>query len=278
MRDDRQVIESAPPADLLADPTVGAADGFVQRVGDGAAHDAAARWVIGTDSQSRLAGFAVLGFLGLDDDHARRVLLDAARLAAGDPSPDVRMSVAAAVGNLSGCADAHNLLLTMLGDRDGSVLAQVVGGLAITAPEPAEIAAPWIQSLMRLLRHDNPLVRDWAAFAVGTQSDVDDPQLRDELLRIAETDIDDDDIYPAAEAAMGLACRKDPRVQPIIERRLGDMTVGRLWLQAAAELADPRLHPALTRLREEVEPEPHTSWDHSLALALQTCSPLPDQS
>ncbi len=182
------------------------------------------------------------------------------------------MSVAAAVGNLSDCADAHNLLLTMLGDGDDSVLVQVVGGLAITASEPATITDPWIQSLMPLLRHGNPLVRDWAAFAIGTQSDVDDPKLRDELLRIAETDAEGDDIYPAAEAAMGLARRKDPRVQPIIERRLVDVTVGRLWLEAAAELADPRLHAALVRLREEVEPEPHNSWDDSLALALQTCT------
>jgi hypothetical protein len=272
------VIHSAPPADLLADPTVGAADGFVQRVGEGAALDAAARWVAGNDPSSRQVGFAVLGLLGVDDDDARRVLLAAARLAATDASPDVRMSAAAAVGNLSDCADAHHLLLSRLGDPDDTVLAQVIGGLATTASERAAIAEPWIQSLMTLLRHDNPLVRDWAAFAIGTQSEADGPQLRDELLRVAETDSDGGDVYPAAEAAMGLARRQDRRVQPIIERRLVDGAVGRLWLEAAAELADPRLHPALVRLRAEVEAEPRTSWDDSLDLALQTCSPLRDQS
>jgi hypothetical protein len=278
VRDDRWVIHSAPPADLLADPTVGAAGGFVQRVGEGAALDAASRWVTGTDPRSRQVGFAVLGFLGLDDDDARRALLDAARLAASDPYPDVRMSVAAAIGNLSDCADAHQLLLSMVDDGDDAVLAQVVGGLAITASDSTTTAEPWIQSLVTLLLHDSPLVRDWAAFALGTQSEADSPKLRDELLRIAETDADGEDVYPAAEAAMGLARRQDSRVQPIIERQLVDVAVGRLWLEAAAELADPRLHPALLRLREEVDPEPRTSWDDSLDLAIQACSPLLDRS
>jgi HEAT repeat protein len=278
VRDDGRVIDSAPPPDLLAAPTVDAADGFVERVGEGAALDAAARWVTAADPRFRQVGFAVLGFLGLGDDDARLVLLDAARVAVGDPDPDVRLSVAAAVGNLSDCADAHQLLLSMVGESDEWVLAQVVGGLPITACGFVSVADPWIQALLTLLRHHSPRVRNWAAFAIGTQSDADSLQLRDELFRIAETDVDGEDVYPAAEAAMGLARRHDARVESIIERRLADVTVGKLWLDAAAELAAPRLHPALVRLREEVDPEPRTLWDDSLDLALQTCTPLRDRS
>jgi hypothetical protein len=258
---------------LVADPTVGAAHRFVQRAGVGAALAAAAYWITQSDSGFRQAGFAVLGQLGLDDDAARRVLLDAARVAIADADAGVRMSVVVAIGNLSDCADAHDLLLSMVSDSDDGVVAQVAGGLAITACEPATASAPWIRSLMTLLRHDSPLVRDWAAFAIGTQSDADSAELRDALLRVAEADADGDDVYPAAEAAMGLARRHDPRIQSIIASRLHDPTVGRLWLDAAAELADPRLQPLLVRLREEVDPEPHTPWDVALALALETCSP-----
>jgi hypothetical protein len=49
-------------------------------------------------------------------------------------------------------------------------------------------------------------VRDWAAFAVGVQRDVDTPQVRDALFGLLADDEED----TAGEAAVGLARRADP--------------------------------------------------------------------
>jgi hypothetical protein len=265
------VTASELPDDLLADRSWDAAQRFVQRVSDSAALNAAAEWVTRADPRAREAGFAVLALLALDDEDARRTLLEAAEAGSGDLDCGVRISVAAAIGNLSDCAEARDVLLTMVADADADVVAQVIGGFPITAPEPT-IADPWVQCVMVLLRDKRPLVQDWAAFALGTLTDVDSDDLRDDLLRIAETDADDDDIYPAAEAAMGLARRKDARVEAIIEDHLADSGVSSLWLEAAAELAEPRLHPALVKLRDQVHLSPATTWDDSLARALESCS------
>jgi hypothetical protein len=48
---------------------------------------------------------------------------------------------------------------------------------------------------------------------------------------------------------VGLARRGDPRVFPLLVDRLADSDVGNLIVEAAAELADPRLLPALRKLQ-----------------------------
>jgi hypothetical protein len=275
LRDHGPVTDFDPPTDLLADPTWDAAQVFVHDVSEGPALHAAAGWVVRADRQTRHAGFVVLGLLGLNDDHAREQLLKSARAGSADLDAGVRMSVVAAIGNLSDCAAAHELLLGMIGDDDEAIVAQVVGSLAITATDPAVISDSWVQLVIGLLGDPRPLVQDWAAFALGTQTEVDSQELRDQLLRIAQTDLDDEDVYPAAEAAMGLARRGDSRVVQILEAHLADPDVGQLWLDAAAEIADPRLHPTLVRLREQVDLEPPTRWDDALAAALTSCSARP---
>jgi hypothetical protein len=82
---------------------------------------------------------------------------------------------------------------------------------------------------------------------------------------------DTDEAYPAAEAAFGFARRADPEVQPVIAERIGHPTVGALWLRAAGELADPRLLPALQRLRAlgDAADDP---WVRHLEDAISRCT------
>jgi HEAT repeat protein len=106
--------------------------------------------------------------------------------------------------------------------------------------------------------------RDWACFALGTQVEVDTPELRDAL---AERLADDDD-DARCEAMVGLARRGDLRVVPHLLKALASESVWALEVESAALIADPRLHPELVALRGW--------WDvdeELLEEAILACSP-----
>jgi HEAT repeat protein len=85
---------------------------------------------------------------------------------------------------------------------------------------------------------------------------ADDPEIRRAFRdRRADGDAPDateDDVHASAEAAMGLARRHDPAVRPWLERQLAlpEHEVGNLVVEAAGELGDPALLPALLALRD----------------------------
>jgi HEAT repeat protein len=106
-----------------------------------------------------------------------------------------------------------------------------------------------ITTLIELSRDEDELVRDWATFGLGTQIDVDTPEVRAALL----ARVSDEDEVTRGEALVGLARRKDQRVvEPLIEelQRHHGAEYGDYALEAAEELADERLLPVLTRLRQ----------------------------
>ncbi|MHB8509920.1 MAG: HEAT repeat domain-containing protein [Candidatus Dormibacteria bacterium] len=88
-------------------------------------------------------------------------------------------------------------------------------------------------------------VRDWALFALGTQLSLDGAAVT-AMLRAHVTDVNP---VARAEALMGLALRRDHTVVRHLIRELRGEEVGTLEIKAAAELADPRLQPALRYLR-----------------------------
>lgn len=106
---------------------------------------------------------------------------------------------------------------------------------------------PVVDALLEVLHDPSPEVRNWATFALGVQRDVDTPPVRDALMAML-TD-DDNGADTAGEAAVALAKRADPRIFEPLLARLSDPEVGNLWVEAAVELADPRLVPALERLK-----------------------------
>jgi HEAT repeat protein len=90
-------------------------------------------------------------------------------------------------------------------------------------------------------------VRDWATFGLGTQIDTDTPEIREAL----HQRLNDPDADTRAEAMVGLARRKDlSALEPILEGLSGD-EVDDLVIEAAAELGDPRLLPALVELKSK---------------------------
>lgn len=121
-----------------------------------------------------------------------------------------------------------------------------------------------VASLIELTRDRNSDVRDWATFALGTQSEMDSREIR-EALAARLSDEDDD---TRCEALVGLARRGDDRVVAPLIKALGAETVSSLELEAAELIADPRLYPALLALRGRWQ-----SHDEELENAIRTCAP-----
>ena len=102
-----------------------------------------------------------------------------------------------------------------------------------------------IAALIALTTDPDTDVRDWATFALGSQTDADSPRIRTALLeRLA-----DDDADTRGEALVGLARRHDERVVGPLLAALEAGAHGSLILEAASEIADPRILAPLTVLR-----------------------------
>ncbi len=135
--------------------------------------------------------------------------------------------------------------------------------LALSGHEDARA----IGFLIELTEDPEAHVRDWATFALGSQVEMDTPELREALVERL-SDVDDD---TRAEAIVGLAQRGDRRIVPVLSEELASDSVGRLAVEAAALIGDPELHPALLALRNW--------WDvdeGSLEEAIRACSPRPE--
>jgi HEAT repeat protein len=125
---------------------------------------------------------------------------------------------------------------------------------------------PGVQALLHRLDDLDPGVRDWAAFGLGLAR-VDTPRVRRVLHRLVERP----DEEAAGEAAVALARLGDRSVLPHLLRQLAGVTVGNLWVEAAAELAALEALPLLEPLQaakwaeNENEPRPHLLADALLA-------------
>jgi HEAT repeat protein len=104
-----------------------------------------------------------------------------------------------------------------------------------------------IAALIGLTTDTSVKVRDWATFALGSLSEWDSPELRAALL----ARLSDSDNETRGEALKGLARRKDERTADAIIAELDGPDPHLYAVDAAKELADPRLIPALEALRAE---------------------------
>jgi hypothetical protein len=113
-------------------------------------------------------------------------------------------------------------------------------------------------------------VRDWACFGLG-QVEAESRAARDALAaRLEDADVD-----TRCEALLALAMTGDPRAGTRLMERLADNPEDTMWLLevvAAAELADPALHPALLRLSQAWEGD-DDEFTSPLASALSRCHP-----
>lgn len=100
--------------------------------------------------------------------------------------------------------------------------------------------------MIGLMEDPDEDVRDWATFGLGTQTEIDGPEVREALAgRWSDENLDARD-----EAILGSARRRDRRVLPVLAARLGEDEVGRLPVEAAAYLCDERLLGPLRRLAD----------------------------
>lgn len=127
-----------------------------------------------------------------------------------------------------------------------------------------------IEALIQLAGDPDTDVRNWATFGLGTlQEEADSPALRDLLAR----NLGDVDAEVRGEALCGLAARQDPRALA----HLLDSPDVHSWrvfeLNAAEQLADPRLLPQLRALHEQVSTEADIDgyWLGNLEAAIAAC-------
>ncbi|MBI2388095.1 MAG: HEAT repeat domain-containing protein [Deltaproteobacteria bacterium] len=183
---------------------------------------------------------------------------------------DVIASIAAAFVDLRRPAAAVDLMLPFVGHPSAEVRRCVVHAL-LGAQDPRAVAA-----LITLSSDDDPEIRDWATFGLGSQLGepgapdfVDGPTLRDALAARLDDTCDD----ARAEAIVGLAMRKDPRAVPAIAKELSGGPFGSLVIEAARWAADPALCKVLrslasdAKLVEEFDEEER----QTLAAALDAC-------
>lgn len=207
----------------------------------------AARELLASDqAENRALGADVLSQLGTPSmpfvHESVTGLLD---LLSKEKHPVVLHSIGVALGHLKD-PRAIEPLIRLKAHPDGDVRFGVVYGLLGWENQGA------VDALIELCSDADTEVRNWATFGLGSLIDGDTPEVREALLR----GVDDEDAEIRGEALVGLARRKDERViEPLIRELEAIPQASEWWdhlLEAAAELADSRLCPALLGLRGEV--------------------------
>jgi HEAT repeat protein len=196
-------------------------------------------------ARERELGADILGQLGVPDRaFPEECFYSLKAMLAEETEPDVLQTIAVAFGHLFDIR-AVQLLAPLRNHPNEDVRLAVVHGLSRHRNDLA------IQSLIELSSDNDGDVRDWATFGLGSMIETDTPRIREALFaRIADTNED-----AKAEALVGLARRKDERAFALILDELTSDNVGLLALEAAEELGDVRLAPALISLKEEWEGE-----------------------
>lgn len=192
--------------------------------------------------RSRRAGADILGQLGVPQrsfpTECLEILLQAWSQAQEE---DVLHAIAVAMGHLKD-ARAIAPLACLASHPSAKVRHGVIFGLLSHEEDLA------VRTLIELSRDSDELVRDWATFGLGTQLDMDTPQIRDALA----ARLTDPDAATRMEACKGLLKRKDDRLVPTLQRELCAPTTEDALVEAlimASQQGDPRLYQAVLGLR-----------------------------
>lgn len=213
------------------------------------------------DALDRVTGAAVLAQLGWGracfHDESVEVLL---RLV-GDPDERVIVAAAYALGHRRSVRGIP-VVLPLIYHPNAGVRYAVVH--ALTGQEEGAALA----GLIVLAGDADRDVRNWAAFGLGTLSDMDTPEIRDALAPL----LDEPDAEIRGEALIGLAKRHDPRAAPALMRELVGSFHGNWCLEAAELLGRPELLPLLLELRAKICPKDEAAFSAYLDQAIAACS------
>jgi hypothetical protein len=221
------------------------------------------------DPSVRRAAAELIGELHDGSEGTRDELLAAlARLLereyAGSRDPDV---LAALVRSFGALADPRALapLVRLASFPHPTVRGAVASALpGLTGDNEDPLA---VEALVALTADEDQQVRDWACFGLGTQMSANTQAVRDALAARLDDPHDD----TRAEAFMGLARRRDPRVVEPLLAALGRETIFTLEVDAAGEYADPRFHPKLVEISRWWQDE--RGDRQRLDRALRRCDP-----
>ncbi|MEO6588277.1 MAG: HEAT repeat domain-containing protein [Pyrinomonadaceae bacterium] len=107
-----------------------------------------------------------------------------------------------------------------------------------------------IKAMIKLSADSDEAVRNWAAFGLGSQIEIDTEEIRNALFaRVGEKGNEVCDEI-RGEALVGLAVRKDERVIEPLLKELSSESVGKLSVEAASETGDARLCNSLLNLKD----------------------------
>ncbi len=201
--------------------------------------EAAKRLCASESADERQLGANILGQLGTPErvfaDECFEIL---AATLTKETEPTVLECIGVAFGHLKD-PRAIELLLPLKRHGNADVRFGVVLGL--TGHDRPDA----IEALIELSRDSEEMVRDWATFALGTMISADTAEIREALFARLSDPHDE----TRGEALVGLALRKDDKViEPLISE-LSSGNAGRLTLEAAEAIRDPRLYPALVELK-----------------------------
>jgi len=110
-------------------------------------------------------------------------------------------------------------------------------------------------------------VRDWATFALGSQTDLDTSELREAL----RTRLSDDDPEVRGEAMVGLSRRHDEHLKNAVLDELSGEFHGDWAFEAAEGIADPDFIPALVGMRARMSADLPERFFVRLDVALMAC-------
>jgi HEAT repeat protein len=215
------------------------------------------------DFIDRIVGADILGQLGWADQtyHEESVNLLIPMLSDGEAS--VVHAVCCALGH------RHHIksLPYIIGLADSSVgLIRLGVAQALLGFESDDA----INTLIFLSKDADIDVRNWAMFGLATQIEVDTDVIRSALFAGAS----DTDFEVRGEAYVGLAARKDPRVVDLLLKEWDNHSgVSILSLEAAEEIASPRLYSRLANFVQTLDCEGDESFEVQLHRALEACKP-----
>lgn len=260
--DIRALIAEARGARDADDPARWEALSALQGFGDRATLDAVAPLLHADDPADRVLAADVLGQLGVPERTLPGPCFEAlaGRLKVED-DPAVLGALGVALGHL-GHPEALPAVLPLAKHADARARFGAVFGLM----HHEDAAA--LDALVTLSADEDAEVRNWATFALGSQTEADTPAIRAALrARLDDTALDAE---IRGEALVGLAERGDAEITPWVHKALAD-GLDPLAVQAASLLGDPALHPALLALRGHPQMTPR--FRETLDEAIARCDP-----
>ena len=229
--------------------------------------DAANALCSNADPAQRARGATILSQLGYGQKLTSECVVILLPMLA-DTDANVRLKAACA---LSWKKDARCLpeLVAHSSDPDWNIRHAIVNALSGFEDRAATDA------LIKMTGDSDKLIRDWAAFGLGSQCEADYPELRDAL----HVCLADDDAIVRGEAIKGLAARADPRTLAALEQELrngvehanGDSCELGYFLDASKYMKNPLLVPALAALIQNSDPA-LDNWRTDIQETIDACA------